>query len=367
MTDVLICDSTERSPELRHELPVGITDAFLYVERDGERHVVIPSLEIPRLEGLDGLKLHPPEEFGIDELVAGGMTRAAAKVEVYARACAALGVERAAVPPLFPLLVADRLRAEGIELEPERELFNRRRRAKTSAELAGIRRAQRAAEAGMAAAAELLRDGGPLTSEELKSAIDAAFAARGCTADEFIVSHGPQSAIGHHEGSGAILPGEPIVIDVWPRDRESACFADMTRTFALGEPSPQLVEWHGLVKEALDRALAAIRPGVTGRAVFDAACEVFEEAGYATERTKAPGAVLDHGFPHGLGHGVGLRVHESPDLGYSSRDTLEAGDVVTVEPGLYEPGTGGCRLEDLVLVTEDGVENLTDFRYELAA
>ena len=365
MADVLIWDSTERSPELRHELPLGIGDPFLYAERDGVRHVVIASMEIPRFATLDGLELHPPEEFGYDELVRSGMSRDAALLEVAARACAALGVARAAVPAMFPVEVADRLRAEGIELEPQHELFDLRRRTKTPAELAGIRRAQAAAEAGMSAAAELLRAGGPVTSEEIKAVIDAAFMAHGCSCDEFIVSHGAQSAIGHNMGAGEVEPGEPVVIDIWPRDRESACFSDMTRTFVIGEPTAELVEWHRLVKEALDRSLALIRPGVRGREVFDAACEVFEAAGYPTQRTKEPGSPLDRGFYHGLGHGVGLEVHEAPGMGFAGSDTLQAGDVVTVEPGLYRPGTGGCRLEDLVLVTGDGYENLTRFPYDL--
>ncbi len=365
MGDVLIYDTTERSPELRHELPILIGDPFLYIEREGVRHVVIGSLEIPRVEELDGLEIHPPEEFGSDELIASGLTRDEALLEVAARACTTLGVSHASVPVTFPLIVADRLRAEGVELEPRRDLFDLRRRSKTPAELAGIRRAQAAAEAAMSAAAELLWAGGPVTSEEVKAVIDAAFMANGCSGDEYIVSHGAQSAVGHHMGAGAILPNEPIVIDIWPRDRESACFADMTRTFVIGEPTDELVEWQRLVKEALDRSLDLIRPGVTGRAVFDAACDVFEAAGFATQRTKEPGSVLDHGFFHGLGHGVGLDVHEAPGLGFAGKDTLQAGDVITVEPGLYRPGTGGCRLEDLVLVTDDGYENLTRFPYEL--
>jgi Xaa-Pro aminopeptidase len=365
MADVVIWDSTVRSPELRHELPIVIPDPILYAESGGVRHVVAPTMEMPRLAPLDALELHPPEEFGYDDLLRSGLTREAALLELVARACTELGVERAVVPAAFPLIVADRLRAEGVELEPQNELFDLRRRTKTEAELGGIRRAQAAAEAGMSAAAELLRAGGSITSEEIKAAIDAAFMAHGCSCDEFIVSHGAQSAIGHDMGEGAILPGEPIVIDIWPRDRESACFSDMTRTFVIGEPTGELLEWQRLVREALDRSLELIRPGVRGRAVFDAACEVFEEAGYTTQRSKEPGSTLDHGFYHGLGHGVGLEVHEAPTMGFASQDTLQAGDVVTVEPGLYRPGAGGCRLEDLVLVTEDGYENLTHFSYEL--
>ncbi|HEY6016443.1 MAG TPA: M24 family metallopeptidase, partial [Gaiellaceae bacterium] len=159
--------------------------------------------------------------------------------------------------------------------------------------------------------------------------------------------------------------GEPIVVDLWPRDNESSCFADMTRTFCIGEPSSELREWHRLVKEALDRTTAALRPGVGGRELFDVSCEVFEEAGYKTQRTKTPGEPLMDGYFHSLGHGVGLEVHEEPGMGLTSSKELVAGDVVTLEPGLYRRDTGGVRLEDLVLVTADGAENLTRYPYDL--
>jgi Xaa-Pro aminopeptidase len=140
----------------------------------------------------------------------------------------------------------------------------------------------------------------------------------------------------------------------------------MTRTFVVGEPSAEIAEWHGLVREALDRCIEAIRPGVSGREIHDIACDVFEEHGHTTSRTKEPGKPLRDGFFHGLGHGVGLEVHEEPGLGMVGQKELVVGDVVTVEPGLYRHDFGGVRLEDLVLVTEGGNENLTSFPYELA-
>jgi Xaa-Pro aminopeptidase len=139
----------------------------------------------------------------------------------------------------------------------------------------------------------------------------------------------------------------------------------MTRTFCVGEPSAQLREWHRLVKESLDRGRAELRAGAEGRAVYDVSAEVFERAGQPTQRTKEQGRPLENGFFHSLGHGVGLEVHEEPSLGITAKNRLVAGDVVTLEPGLYEPGVGGCRLEDLLLVTEDGAENLTSFPYDL--
>jgi Xaa-Pro aminopeptidase len=366
VSDVLIYGDTFRFPELRHELPIGIPDPFLYVETGGVKHAVISSMEIPRLEEAGGVECHPLEDFGYDELIAQGMTRDEAIPPLLLRALGELGVVRAVVPDGFPLGLADSFRAEGIELEPDRERFARRRRVKTEAELAGIRRAQVAAEAGMDAARELLRGASSgLAVEQVKTAIARAFVEHGCIGDEFIVSHGPQSAIGHHMGAGEIRPGEPVVIDLWPRDVESACYADMTRTFVVGEPSDELREWQRLVKEALDASFAAVRAGAGGRSIYDAACEPLEAAGHPTQRTKTPGAPLEDGFFHGLGHGVGLEVHEAPNLGLSSRDELVAGDVVTLEPGLYRRGVGGCRLEDLVLVTGSGTENLTSYPYDL--
>ena len=363
MSDVLIYADTVRSPELRHEIPISITDPFLYLERNGDRHVVIGSLELPRARELPGLQVHALEEFGNDELVRSGLSRREVRDELHARVCEALGVRAVKVPGGFPLEVADALRRRGVELAADDALFEQRRRVKNEHELAGIRRAQKAAEAGMEAARALLRSG-PIPVERVKAAIEERFSANDCTADEFIVSHGPQSAIGHHAGDGEIAEGEPVVIDLWPRDRASGCHADMTRTFVIGEPDDELREWHRLCKVALDRALGEIRAGVTGRSVYDGTCDLFERAGHLTQRTKPEGTPLEEGFFHSLGHGVGLEVHEAPSLGRLGEE-LVAGDVVSVEPGLYRPGYGGCRLEDLVLVTEDGCENLTDFPYDL--
>ena len=375
MKDVVIWADTLRSPEMRHEVPVPVPDAFLYLEHDGERHVVITPFEVERVQGHDGLQPHAVEQFGWDDLVKQGIPMEDVGLETAVRAVKELGIESAVVPTTFPVELADRLRAEGIEITPDRETFVQRRRAKSQAELDGIRRAQRGAEAGMDAARELFRraerqngslilDGEPLTCERVKIAIQQAFTSLNLLCDEFIVSHGPQTAIGHEMGSGEIKPDEPIVLDLWPRDKASSCYADMTRTFVVGEPPDELVAYHQLVHEALERSLAAVKPGIAGRDVYVLASELFHEAGYPTGLHKPDGEVLEDGFFHGLGHGVGLEVHEQPWLSRYPGALVE-GDVITLEPGLYRNGFGGCRLEDLVLVTKDGAELLTDYPYDL--
>jgi len=375
MPDLLIYADTVRAPEMRREIPHSVADPFLYGEHANGRFAAVRSLEAARMSEIEGLEVVTEEELGADDLQAEGRSPAEIQLEVALRGCRRFGITAASVPPAFPVELADFLRDAGITLTVDRHLFERRRRSKTSSQIVGIRRAQRAADAGTAAIAATLRasevregrvyhQGEPLTSERLKQDALAAFIAHGCSADDFIVAHGPQTCIGHHMGSGEIGPGEPITVDIWPRDNETACFTDMTRTFVVGPPNDELRTYHRLCRTALDRAVAAIRPGVLAADVHRIAAEVFEEAGYPTQLSKKPGVVLLDGFFHSLGHGVGLEVHEPPHLGIGG-EPLVAGDVVAVEPGCYRQGFGGVRLEDIVLVTEDGAETLTNYPYEL--
>jgi Xaa-Pro aminopeptidase len=174
---------------------------------------------------------------------------------------------------------------------------------------------------------------------------------------------------GHEPGSGPLPAGLPIQIDLWPRDEETGCWADMTRTFVVGDPAPEHAELiaaqEELVRAALEEARAGTRPGVQGRALYDATCDRFEAAGHRTQRTGADPEERAEGFQFALGHGVGLEVHEAPGLGLAGGEPLVAGDVLAVEPGLWDRRIGGVRYEDLLLVTEDGCEVLTDYPYEL--
>jgi Xaa-Pro aminopeptidase len=379
MPAILICGDTLRSPEMRHEVPLGIGDPFLYLETDGRRAVLTNVLEVdriaqqaPELERLLG------EQFGREELIAEGLSFDAIDRELYVRAVRELGIGEAVVPPDFPLAVADRLREAGVKVTADDELFVERRRRKTDAELAGIRRAAHAAVAGVEECARVLREaeidghglrfeGEVLTSERLRTRIREVCARLGAPApDDIIVAPmRPGDAVGHEAGSGPLPAHAAICLDLWPQDEASGCWADMTRTWVRGDISDAVAGLHRLVLEAHDRALEATRAGVRGIDVYGAACEVFEAAGHPTQRTKKPGESLQHGFFFGLGHGVGLEVHEAPALGRTGRSPLIAGDVVAIEPGTVDPEHGGMRVEDLVLVTEDGYELLTERSYDL--
>ena len=376
MTALLFYGDTERSPAMRHELPVPIGDPFLLGIVDGRLHVMASSLERTRIEAAaPDAVLHDYEELGFRELLESGMGRHELELELASRAAAAMGIREATVDPEMPVAVADRLRADGLVLLPDEEAIAARRRVKSASELSGIRRAQAAAEAGMSAAAELLRqavtddgrlrvDGEVLTAESVRAAVREACNANGAPAPPDIMVSSPWSGYGHDPGSGPLPANLPIVIDLWPRDEASACWADMTRTFVVGEISEQVRTMEALVVEAIERAREAVAPGVTGRELHDLVCDVFEPAGYRTQRT-GPGEDSNEGFQFSLGHGVGLAVHEPPGLGRTGHAGLVAGDVIALEPGLWLRDIGEVRFEDLLLVTEDGSETLTRYPYGL--
>lgn len=376
MPDVLLYADTERSAAMRHEIPIGVPDPFGYVEVGGKVYVFTSSLEQERIAAArPDAEIIEWADVGFHELLESGMARDQMIIEMISRAIAKTGLRSALVDPDFPLAVADRLRADGLTLTPDHDTFALRRRAKSAAELAGIRRAQKAAEAGMAAAAEILRqavpegegivlDGAPVTAEQVRAAIREACAAHGAPAPADIIVASVWQGFGHEPGSGPLPANLPIQIDLWPRDEQTGCWADMTRTFVVGEPDEATRKQEALVRQAHFAARDAVRPGITGRELHALVCDVFEAAGHRTQRT-GPGEDPNEGFQFSLGHGVGLEVHEDPGMGQSGRSPLVVGDVIASEPGLWEREIGGVRFEDLFLVTEDGCEVLTDFPYDL--
>ena len=365
----LIFAGSDRSPDLFAAVGAVVIDPFLFVDFGDKRAALIGSLDWDGLRAVDpAIELRDPRTFGTREMIEGGMTREQAELEAIRLYLTELGVTRARVGWDFPLENADHLRAAGIEVVVDREHMEGRRRVKTPAQLAGIRRAQRAADAAMGVAERLIHACEPgLTVEAVRAVMQAACPEFGATlADETIVAVNAQAATGHDIGSGPIRPGDCVIVDQTPRDVASRCFTDMTRTFIAGGAAPgdELAEYWALSKEALDRVVAAVRPGVDGRELYAISADIFERAGKPTARTAPKGVALVEGYFHALGHGVGLDIHEAPSMGLEGQP-LVAGDVIAVEPGCYRQGFGGVRLEDLLLVTEDGCEVLTQFPYEL--
>jgi Xaa-Pro aminopeptidase len=371
--NILIYGDTVTSPALRHEVPISIGDPFLYLEADGRRAVLTNSLEDERIaRDAPDVERMLGEQLGADELIESGLPRSEIHRELCVRAADWLKITDAVVPPEFPIALADRLREAGVALRPEEEVFIDRRRHKSAAEMKGIRRASDAAVAAMGAAAAMLREatidgdglvlsGERLTAEAVRERIREVCAQAGAPAppDIMVKAMGPNPAGGHDPGAGPLPAHLPIEIDLWPRDEDTGCWSDMTRAFVRGDISDPIAEIHALVLDAHERVCAAAKPGARCTDLYGIACDVFEAAGHPTGRTKAPGETLRDGFFFGLGHGVGLEVHEDPALGRTGKGSLIAGDVIAVEPGTSVRSIGGTRVEDLLLVTDDGNERLT--------
>ncbi|MBN1456178.1 MAG: aminopeptidase P family protein [Methanomicrobia archaeon] len=284
------------------------------------------------------------------------------------------GVTAVEVPRTFYLGTAEALRMNGIDVVPVEEmLVTKQREIKTDQEVQYITKAQRACEFALEQAlatikqARIERDchlwynGKVLTAERVRAIIEHALLDAGCSSngDLPIVSCGKRAADPHYSGHGPLLSDEPIIIDIFPRLKTERYFADMTRTVVYGEPSPEIAAMYDAVLAAQNAALALVKAGILCRDVHFAVCDLFEERGYGTIRTGAKS-----GFIHSTGHGVGLNVHENPSVS-DNEYVLQKGNVITIEPGLYEPNIGGVRLEDLVLVHQNGGENLTTFAKQL--
>lgn len=232
---------------------------------------------------------------------------------------------------------------------------------KTLEEVKAITLVQQATEAAMVAVVAYIHDSSQPSAEVAHQIIDTVLAAHQCESPEgHIVASGKQSFVPHEHGTGPLLLGEPIVIDIYPRSKITGWWGDMSRTVCFGEPSSELLRMYEVVREAKRMAIAMARPGVSGQALYRMVQDYFVTMGYETNGQGEEFKYYE-GFVHSLGHGLGQAVHESPRLGEGSDDVLQVGDVITIEPGLYYKDIGGVRLEDLLIVTDDGVQNLNTF------
>jgi len=282
-----------------------------------------------------------------------------------ARFVKASGVRQVLVADCFPYAFGRALKAKGVGVAAVGKSVFPERRKKTREQLRAISRAQSIAVKAMRAAAAVIGEsevargnllswkGKTLGSDELRAEIEQVIFSLGAVAEGTIVSCGTASAHPHEPGSGPLIAGQPVVVDIFPRSRATGFWGDLTRTMVKGKMDRRVRAMFGAVRRARAEALRRMRPGVRVRSLHRAAARVMEEAGFTT--SMVPRA---EGFIHNLGHGVGLDIHEAPVVG-DVPGCLRVGDVVTVEPGLYYRNVGGVRIEDLVVVTRDGCRLLS--------
>lgn len=282
-------------------------------------------------------------------------------------------VQSVAVPERFPLGSATALQNASIDVIRDTEgLIANLRTRKLDNEIDAIRDSIRAAEAGFRWAETLLveadlvdgqleHSGELLTADRLRLELKWMMLKNRCDLPVSVVAAGAETAEPHGQSHGPIAIDEPVLIDLGPVDQETGYYADLTRTFVRGEPPQQLAQWYDLVRDALAEAVDCISPGVTGHEINDVLCSYFEDRGISTLRSDSG---IERGVLHYMGHGIGLEVHEGP-LCVPDSGELEPGDVLAVEPAVYEPGLGGVRLEDDILVTESGCKNLTTYPKEI--
>jgi Xaa-Pro aminopeptidase len=270
----------------------------------------------------------------------------------------------------FPVGLAFKLQARGLRIEPTDGTLFPEREIKSDAEARLLAEGNRCSATGIAAAEETLRratirnsrlwlDGKPLTSERVREAVDVACLRAGGMAINTIVAGGDQACDPHCRGAGPLRAHQLIIVDVFPRIMKTGYFGDMTRTFLKGTPGDAQAKLVAAVRAGQKFGLRAIRHGANGRKIHEAITAQFAAADFPTRREKH-GWI---GFFHGTGHGVGLEIHEAPRINRADY-RLRRGSVVTVEPGLYYPGLGGCRIEDVVQVTSGPVRMLSRFHYD---
>ncbi len=362
----LFIAASETDSNLYYATKFIAPDPFIYMEIKGERILVMSDLEMDRAK----------TQANVDRVLSYSELEQKAKkqgikepstVDIVSVVLKEAKIRQLSVPANFPFIHATRLQELGFSLKPKRDPFYERRVIKTAEEVRHIEASQRATEEAVAAAHDALRratirdqvlwlDGECLTSERIKKLINVKLMERDCVAQHTIVAGGEQACDPHNEGTGPLPADHSIIFDVFPRSAMSRYFADMSRTVIRGTAGPELMRLYQAVKDAQEEAIDKIKDGADGMKIHQGICDRFEKAGYKTGLVNG----RMQGYFHGTGHGVGLDIHEAPRISRTG-SLLQEGHVVTVEPGLYYPGLGAVRIEDMVLVTKDGCRNLTDF------
>lgn len=361
---LLIVAASEQDANLYYATRFWAPDPFIFTQIAGKKILVMSDLEVDRARA----------ESRVEEVLSMSKLQAQAKRQGAASAGVAEvldllfkehGVKQVVVPASFPVALADRLRELGYTLNIRKDPFFPERMVKSKEEVEAIREAIRLTEDAIKSAIaviaqaeikgeELWLRGRPLTSELIRKTLHLTLMGSDMLGRETIVAGGTQACDPHCIGSGPLRAHWPIVLDVFPVSMKSRYYADITRTVVKGKPSEKVKKMHRLVLEGQEIGFKMLKPGVNGKEVHQAILAHFEKNGFKTGEVNG----RMQGFFHGTGHGLGLEIHEAPRVG-GVKDILQAGQVVTVEPGLYYLDAGGIRIEDDVLITPTGCEVLS--------
>ena len=366
--NLLIVADSERDANMLYAVRMFVPDPFIYLRLNGKCYVVLSDLEIDRARKVashcTALSLTEYQE----QLKKSGVKRPGL-AHVIRAVLREHSTRKINVPPNFPHGLARQLRDLNVKVKVCKEDCFPAREIKSREEIKMISAALIMAEVGLAEGIQALKrakvgknkrlslNNAPLTSERLRAIIDTAIIQAGGIASHTIVAGGEQGCDPHERGYGPLKSNSPIILDVFPRSQRTGYFGDITRTVVKGRaPEPVRKMYHS-VAQAQEIAFKHLGEGASARKIHQAVSDHFTSQGYRTGKHNG----RMEGFFHGTGHGVGLEIHEAPRLSKSSPDKLRAGHVVTVEPGLYYPGIGGVRLEDMAVITKSTSKNLTQF------
>jgi len=370
--NLLMVADSDHDANMLYAVRMFVPDPFIYLRLDGKCHVVMSDLEIDRArEQASHCRILSLSRC-LKALKKEGLKRPGA-AQVIRYVLRGKRIRRVTVPYNFPMGLARELARLNIKVKVKQGPFFPDREVKTAEEVKKISAALMMAEVGLAEGIQTLKNSKvgrkrrlmyhnvPLTSEKLRAIIDTAIIQAGGLACHTIVAGGRQGCDPHEQGHGVLRANEPIIIDVFPRSQKTGYFGDITRTVVKGRASEGLRRLYHTIERGQEIAFENMKNKVGGRDVHDKVQGFFAKEGYKTG--KVSGRM--QGFFHGTGHGVGMEIHEAPRMGANSTDTLRAGHVVTVEPGLYYLELGGVRLEDIALITRNGPRNLTKFEKTL--
>jgi len=360
---LLIIAASEGDSNLYYATHFLAPDPFVFLQVGPRRILLMSDLEIDRARA----QARADEVLSLSEYEGKARQRWQSPhlIDTVGLLLEANGVQSITVPSAFPLEYGDRLREKGIRVTTRPDPFFPERLVKSGEEVAAIAATQRNTEMAFDAAIQVLREsrikgeqvlwkGKPLTVEDLKKVINVSLMENDCVAQHTIVACGLDGVDPHNQGAGPIRPHESIVFDIFPRSSRSRYFADMTRTVVKGKASDDLRRMYDAVLAAQLRGIELVRDGASGQSIHEEVARTLEARGFQT----GPVDGRLQGFFHGTGHGVGLDIHEPPRVSKTGA-ALTAGQVVTVEPGLYYSRWGAVRIEDLVVVEAGGCRNLT--------